>query len=76
MNNANAQKLDLKGNSYLISSFNVSDLIPFDVGEPDLRPNHFQVERDDVIMKRSKDNEDEALEVPVGPITMARTKQL
>lgn len=42
--NDNAVKLDLQCEYNINSSFNFFDLIPFKVGELDLRSNHFQPE--------------------------------
>ena len=41
------------------SSFNVSDLVPFIVGEADLRTNPFQEGEDDMIMDSKEDMEHE-----------------
>jgi hypothetical protein len=44
--NDNAYKLDLPGEYNVSTTFSVTDLSPFDVGD-DLRANHFQEEGND-----------------------------
>ena len=69
--NDNAYKLDLPGECNVSTTFNVTDLSPFDVGE-DLRANPFQEEGND----EGKDAKElkEPIEVPIGPVTRARVK--
>ena len=81
----NAYKMDLEGKYEKSNSFNVTDLIPFIADEPDLRTNPFQVGGDDVIMEQLSDEDkdikgkpadEDALAIPVGPMTHSRTKRL
>jgi hypothetical protein len=70
--NDNAYKLDLPGEYNISATFNVSDLSLFDVGD-DSRSNPFE--------ERGNDENQQALlkdplNVPVGPITRARSKKI
>jgi len=69
--NDNAYKLDLPSEYNVSTTFNVTDLSPFDVGD-DLRANPFQDEGND-------GNQGTALkdlvQVPIGPVTRARAKK-
>lgn len=69
--NDNAYKLDLPGEYNVSTTFNVTDLSPFDVGD-DLRANPFQEEGNDGDQgTASKD----LVQVPIGPVTRARAKK-
>ena len=69
--NDNAYKMDLPSEYSVSTTFNVSDLSPFDVGDTlDLRANPSQEDRNDaVIHATTKD-----MMIPTGPITRARAK--
>ena len=69
--NDNAYKLDLLGEYNISITFNVFDLSPFDVGD-DSRMNPFKEKGNDENQQAFKD----ALHVPVGPITKARSKKI
>ena len=69
--NDNAYKLDLPGEYNVSSTFNVTDLSPFDVGD-DLRTNPFQEGGNDGSMGRKWSVD--PLEIPLGPMTQARAK--
>ena len=69
--NDNAYKSDLPGVYNISATFNVSDFSPFDVGD-DSRKNLFEERGNDENQKAFKD----ALHVPVGPITKARSKKI
>ena len=69
--NDNAYKLDLPGKYDVSTTFNVTDLSPFDVGE-DLRTNPIQEEGNDGDQgTASKD----LIQVPIGPVTRAQVKK-
>ena len=70
--NNNAYKLDLPGEYTVSSTFNVTNLSPFDVGD-DLRTNPFQEEGNDG--SRAKEGSVDPLEVPLGPMTRAWAKR-
>ena len=77
--NDNAYKLDLPGEYNVSSTFNVSDLSPFDVGD-DLRTNPLQEEGNDEIKDKTITSTwDEPyldpIQVPVGPVIRARAKK-
>ncbi|XP_056864141.1 uncharacterized protein LOC130511252 [Raphanus sativus] len=83
--NNNAYKLDLQGKYDISNSFNVTDLISFVADEPDLRTNPFQEGGNDMIMDQSSKEDKETMEepadedaltMPKGPMTRARSKQL
>ncbi|XP_075675469.1 uncharacterized protein LOC142644780 isoform X2 [Castanea sativa] len=69
--NDNAYKLDLPGEYNISSTFNVSALSPFDVGD-DSRMNPFKERGNDGNQQAFKD----PLHVPVGPITRTRSKKI
>ena len=69
--NDNAYKLDLPGEYNVSTSFNVSNLSPFDVGD-DLRTNPFQEGGND---ENKEATQRDPLHVPVGPITRAKAKR-
>ncbi|KAK8669782.1 hypothetical protein V6N13_104551 [Hibiscus sabdariffa] len=69
--NDNAYKLDLPSEYNISTSFNVSDLSPYDVGD-DLGTNRFKEGGDDVSMDPPKVD---PIELPQGPITRARAKK-
>ena len=69
--NDNAYKLYLPGEYNISSTFNVSDLSPFDVGD-DSRMNPFEERGNDKNQQAFKD----PLHVLVGPITSARSKKI
>lgn len=77
--NDNAYKIDLKGEFDISSTFNVSDLSPF-YADLDSRTNPFQEGGNDMIQLKDfdKDKEDaqDDVEIPIGPITRARAKKL
>jgi hypothetical protein len=64
----NAYKLDLRGEYNVSATFNVADLTPFDVDEPDSRTNLFQ--------EGGNDENNQALQVSNGPITRAQARKL
>jgi hypothetical protein len=68
--NDNAYKLDLSGEYNVSATFNVTDLSPFDVGD-DLRENPFQEEGNDGDQGTTLKD---LVQVPIGPVTMARAK--
>ena len=70
--NNNAYKLDFPGEYTVSATFNVTDLSPFDEGD-DLRTNPFQEEGNDG--SRAKEGSVDPLEVPLGPMTLARAKR-
>ena len=70
--NDNAYKLDLPGEYSVSASFNVSDLSPFDAGD-DLRANPSQEEGNDG--NALKEIKEDGIQVPVGPVTRARSKR-
>jgi len=66
----------LPGEYGVSSTFNVSDLTLFDVGD-DSRSNPFEERGDDADQPNTKRNHaNDPLEVPIGPITRAREKKL
>ena len=72
--NYNAYKIELPGEYNVSTTFNVSDLSPFDVGF-DSRTNLFEEGENDASgdpIRRIKD----PLQMPIGPITRARAKKL
>ena len=74
--NDNAYKVDLPGKYGVSATFNVSDLTMFDVSD-DSRSNPFEERGDDTDQPNTKRNHaNDPLEVPIGPITRARTKKL
>ncbi|XP_073049491.1 uncharacterized protein [Primulina eburnea] len=75
--NDNAYKLDLPGEYNVSSTFNVSDLSLFDVGDDqDLRTNPFQEgENDANVVDQAPKKAWESLELPEGPITRGRSKK-
>ena len=70
--NNNAYKLDLPGEYTVSTTFNVTDLSPFDASD-DLRTNPFQEEGNDG--SRTKEGSVDPLEVPLGPMIQARAKR-
>ena len=70
--NDNAYKLDLPGEYSVSASFNVSDLSPFDAGD-DLRANPSQEEGNDG--NSIKEIKEDGIQVPVGPVTRAKSKR-
>ena len=73
--NDNAYKLDRPGEYNVSSTFNVSDLSLFDVGDDqDLRTNPFQEGEDDANMDVPRKAWD-PLQLPEGPITRGRLKR-
>ncbi|KAL5837241.1 hypothetical protein ACOSQ3_014410 [Xanthoceras sorbifolium] len=74
--NDNAYKLDLPGEYNVSATFNVSDLSPFDAGDDlDLRTNPFQEEGNDEDLSSTRAWNADPIQVPVGPVTRARTKK-
>lgn len=87
--NNNAYRLELPGEYNGSKSFNVTDLSPFDIGRPVLRPEHFQEGGDDEdiepdIDKCSTDGHEPVTSDPTptiptviaGPMTRSRTRKL
>ena len=73
--NDNSYKLDLPGEYNVSATFNVSDLSPFDA-DSDLRTNRSEEEGNDVSLPTNQmENEQEAIKLPIGPITRARAKR-
>ena len=70
--NDNAYKLDLPGEYSVSASFNVSDLSPFNAGD-DLRANPSQEEGNDG--NTLKEIKEDGMQVPVRPVTRARSKR-
>jgi hypothetical protein len=70
--NDNAYKLDLAGEYNISASFNVSDLSLFDVGD-DSRSNPFEERGND---ENQQAPLEDPLHVPVGLITIARSKKI
>ena len=66
--NDNAYKIDLPGEYNVSTSFNVSDLSPFDYAGDDSRTNPLE--------ERGNDENHRALQIPSGPITRSRKAQL
>ena len=74
--NDNAYKVELPGEYGGSATFNFSDLTLFDVGD-DSRSNPFEERGDDEDQPNTKRNHaNDPLEVPIGPITRAKTKKL
>jgi hypothetical protein len=74
--NDNAYKVDLPGEYGVSATFIVSDLTLFDVGD-DSKSNPFEERGDDADQPNTKRNHaTDQLEVPIEPITIARTKKL
>jgi hypothetical protein len=76
--NDNAYKLNLPGEYNVSSTFNISDLSPFDVGL-DSRTNLFEEGENDVNPVRGQQArmaEFKDLHVPEGPITRSRAKRI
>jgi hypothetical protein len=72
--NDNAYKLDLPGEYNVSTTFNVTDLSPFDAGDDlDLRTNPLEEEGNDASQGSSLVQD--PVRVPVGPITRARAKK-
>jgi len=69
--NDNAYKLDLPSEYNVSTTFNVTDLSPFDVGD-DLRENPFQDEGNDGDQGTALKD---LVQVPIGPVTRARAKK-
>ena len=70
--NDNAYKLDLPNEYNVSTTFNVTDLSPFDVGD-DLRINPFQEEENNGGM--AKEWSVDPLETPLGLMTRARARR-
>ena len=70
--NDNAYKLDLPGEYSVSALFNVSDLSLFDAGD-DLRANPSQEEGNDG--NSIKEIKEDGIQVPVGPVTRAKSKR-
>ena len=64
--------MDLPGEYSVSASFNVSDLSPFDAGD-DLRANPSQEEGNDG--NSIKEIKEDGIQVPVGPVTRAKSKR-
>jgi len=74
--NDKANKIDLRGEYGVSATFNVSYLTLFDVGD-DSRLNPFKERGDDEDQSNTKRNDaNDPLEVPIGPITRATTNKL
>uniref|UniRef100_A0A2N9EWL6 Tf2-1-like SH3-like domain-containing protein n=1 Tax=Fagus sylvatica TaxID=28930 RepID=A0A2N9EWL6_FAGSY len=71
--NDNAHKVDLPGEYKVSTTFTVSDLSPFDVGE-DSRSNPFEERGNDG--NQSGPSLKDPLQVPDGPITRSRAKKI
>ena len=70
--NDNAYKLDLPNEYNVSTTFNVTDLSPFDVGD-DLRINPFQEEENNGGM--AKEWSVDPLEIPLGLMTRAKARR-
>ena len=64
----------MPGEYNVSTTFNVSDLSPFDVGD-DLRTNPFQEEGNDEDMSNTRAWNADSIQVPIGPVTRARAKR-
>ena len=69
--NNNAYKLDFPDEYNISTTFNISNLSPFDVGD-DQKTNPFEERGNDENQQVLKDS----LHVPIGPITRARSKKI
>ena len=82
--NDNAYQLDLPGEYGVSSTFNVTYLLPFDVGDDfDLRTNHSQGEgteegppRPQVVASRGSSEAPSAPMLNLGPVTRARARKM
>ncbi|KAL4325973.1 hypothetical protein GQ457_11G027290 [Hibiscus cannabinus] len=71
--NNNAYKIDLPGEYNVSTSFNVSNLSPFDVS--DSWTNPFEEEGNDTCTTDQTQNQD-GFTFPLGPITRAKSKKI
>ena len=73
--NDNAYKIDLPGEYSVSATFNVADLSPFDAGE-DSRTNPFEETGNDANRQAAPSKSNDPFQIPSGPITRARVKQI
>ena len=73
--NDNGYKLDLPGKYNVSTTFNVSDLFPFNLGD-DLRTNSFKDKGNDGNQDSVITTSSDPLSILGGPITRARAKKI